>query len=207
VDKVQFQTNVPQTLALKFASGKRVESRYNDYEVFYTLTDDRALYAPPALADKIDALGLAAGQPFSVCKREMRQGNKRLIEWQVMLVDQPGQTAARQAAPAGQTTQTQNLNGSSASPQNTTPVARAEVMPAQRTMTQMMGGALIAAIDALAAAREYGKTRGFVLDFNEEDIRSCAASIFIQYFREAENRARSANAAGTQRLNGGASCQ
>ncbi len=43
VDKVIFETNRPATVALKFADSKRVESRYKDYEVYYGLTDGRAM--------------------------------------------------------------------------------------------------------------------------------------------------------------------
>jgi hypothetical protein len=82
-DKVVFSTNVPESDALKFANGKRVESRYNDYEVYYSLTDRRALDATPALDARITALGPAAGEVFTICKREIRDGNRKRIEWQV----------------------------------------------------------------------------------------------------------------------------
>jgi hypothetical protein len=74
---------VPESDALKFANGKRFESRYNDYEVYYSLTDRRALYATPALDAKITALCPAAGEVFTICKAEIRDGNRKRIEWQV----------------------------------------------------------------------------------------------------------------------------
>ena len=42
------------------------------------------------------------------------------------------------------------------------------------------------------------------LDFNEEDVRCAAASIFIQYFREAENKARAQAYQSAPRVNGSA---
>jgi hypothetical protein len=72
-DKIQFQTNVPESVALKYANGKRVESRYNDYEVYYSLADGRALYATPALDAKITALGPAAGEVFTMQGRNPRR--------------------------------------------------------------------------------------------------------------------------------------
>lgn len=180
-DKMQFPTNVPQTVALKYATGKRVESRYNDYEVYFTLIDNPPLYASPALADKIAAFQPEAGVPFSICKREIKDGNKKRIEWQVLpLSTQPEQQVARPAAPAASATQPYSQPNGSSSPQHSSAPG----------FTQLFGGALVAAIDALAAAREYGKTRGFALEFNEEDVRAAAASIFIQYCRAAENSSR-----------------
>jgi hypothetical protein len=101
-DKIQFQTNVPESVALKYADGKRVESRYNDYEVYYSLTDGRALYATPALAQKIADLAPAAGEVFTICKREIRDGNRKRIEWQVAPVSsqQDAQEKPQEAAAA-----------------------------------------------------------------------------------------------------------
>jgi hypothetical protein len=208
MEKLSFETNVPQTVALKYANGKRVESRYNDYEVYYSLADGRALYAPPALAERIAALEPAPGEEFSICKREMREGNKRRIDWQVLPVaakHEARKPASPTPAPAPAN---EPRNGSSTciSPQSTA------AMPAQATMTQMMGGALIASIDALLAARDYAAQKGLALTWNEEDVRATAASIFIQYFREAENRSRqqyfaNRDQAAQARVNGGAAWQ
>jgi hypothetical protein len=57
-------------------------------------------------------------------------------------------------------------------------------------MTQIMGGALIAAIDSLAAATKYAADKhGWKLEFNEEDIRASANSVFIQFWKDRETRA------------------
>ena len=42
-DKVQFQTNVPVDVALKYNDGKGVTGQYGD-QVLYTLTDGRVMY-------------------------------------------------------------------------------------------------------------------------------------------------------------------
>lgn len=195
MDKVQFETNVPQSLALKYASGKRVESRYNEYEVYYSTTDGRALYASPALDQKIVEFQPEAGVPFQICKREVKEGQRKRIEWQVLPAaanaapaPAPAAVSTRQPASeapaaAQQTTQNHNAPNGSTSPQSS-------ALPMQATLTQLMSGALVASIDSLAAAREYGKTKGFNLDFNEEDVRTVGNAIFIQYFRDAENRSR-----------------
>jgi hypothetical protein len=143
-DKIQFSANVPESVALKYANGKRVESRYNDYEVYYSLTDGRALYASPALDKKITELAPAAGEVFTICKREIRDGNRKRIEWQVTPSEsqQAPQEAASAAAPAPV-----------AAPSRPESVAAPVAVSEAGTMTQIMGGSLIAAIDSLAAGR------------------------------------------------------
>jgi hypothetical protein len=188
MDKVTFETNTPQTIALKYATGKRVESRYNEYEVYYTTADGRALYASPALDQQIVAFHPEAGVPFSIVKREVKDGNRKRIEWQVQ------KPASEAPAPVETTRNTVAPNGSTSS-QHTAPVAPAG------TMTQLMGGALIAAIDSLLAAREYGARKGFALEFNEEDVRSLASTIFINFTKTGSGYVQSA--ASAPYVNGG----
>ncbi|MGH9667431.1 MAG: hypothetical protein ACRD9L_23660 [Bryobacteraceae bacterium] len=205
MEKIQFQTNVPQTIALKYANGKRIESRYNEYEVYYSVIDSPPLIASPVLADKIAAFEPEPGVPFSVCKREIKDGNKKRIEWQVLPVKQPEQQVVRPAAPI-ETAQRTLPNGSISS-QNNPPG-----IPARTTLTDLFGGALVAAIDALSAAREYGKSKGFDLDWNEEDVRCAGTTIFINYFDQMKEKAKQAyfakqEAAQSGRVNGGTTWQ
>jgi len=198
-DKVVFSTNVPESDALKFANGKRVESRYNDYEVYYSLTDGRALYASPALDKKITELAPAAGEVFTICKAEIRAGNRKRIEWQVTPSEpekaREEPTAAAAPAPAAATSRLESVAA---------PVAVSEA----GTMAQIMGGALIAAIDSLAAAAKYAADKhGWKLEFNEEDIRASANSVFIQFWKDRETRARYPQTAPQQRVNGGTQWQ
>jgi hypothetical protein len=198
MEKLVFSTNVPETIALKFAAGKRVESRYNDYEVFYSLVDGRALYATPALADKIAALEPQPGDCITIVKAEVRDGNRKRIEWRVTPADTApvAQKPAQEPAPAPR----------AAVPAPATAASPAPV-PASGTMTQIMGGALIAAIDSLAAAERYANEKhGWKLEFNAEDVRATAASCFIQFFKDRETRARYPQTT-PQRVNGGAEWQ
>lgn len=61
-DKVQFQTNVPVEVALKYNDGKEVSGQYGD-QVLYTLTDGRVMYVPPIVKRRIDELGIGRGDP------------------------------------------------------------------------------------------------------------------------------------------------
>ena len=49
----------------------------------YTLADERVMYVPPVVRTKLVELGIQAGEPFTICKAERKEGNRRFIEWQV----------------------------------------------------------------------------------------------------------------------------
>ena len=79
-EKVQFQTNVPIDVALKYNDGKEVTGQYGD-QVLYTLTDGRIMYVPPIVKRKIDELGIGRGELFTITKAEKKNGTRRTIEW------------------------------------------------------------------------------------------------------------------------------
>jgi len=70
LDKLEFVPNVPQHIALKFPTGKRVEGRFGD-QVFFTLAQpaETCLYLDEDHAAQINALGLRRNEPFWLCKR------------------------------------------------------------------------------------------------------------------------------------------
>ena len=75
-DKVQFQTNVPIDVALKYNDGKEVTGQYGD-QVLYALTDGRVMYVPPIVKKKIDELGIGRGELFTITKAEKKNGTRR----------------------------------------------------------------------------------------------------------------------------------
>jgi hypothetical protein len=80
---LHFEMNVPVKVALKRADpGKPVEGRYGN-RVMYTLADNRVMYVTPIVASCISDLGIQPGEVFQICKQLKRQGNRRLIDWQV----------------------------------------------------------------------------------------------------------------------------
>jgi hypothetical protein len=81
-DKVQFQTNVPVEIALKYDDGKEVTGQYGD-QVLYTLTDGRVMYVPPIVRRKIDEIRIGRGELFTLTKAEKKNGTRRTIEWVV----------------------------------------------------------------------------------------------------------------------------
>ena len=84
---LRFEMNVPAEVALKYAGpGKPFEGRYGN-RVMYTLADNRVMYVAPIVANRISALGIQPGEVFQVCKQEKRQGQRKLIEWQVQRLE------------------------------------------------------------------------------------------------------------------------
>ncbi len=100
-DKVQFQTNIPIEIALKYGDGKEVSGQYGD-QVMYTLTDDRVMYVPPIVKRRIEELGIGRGESFTLTKAEKKNGTRRTIEWLV---------AAGGAEESDTQASTQELNG------------------------------------------------------------------------------------------------
>src|SRR5215831_18292505 len=85
-ERVVFQINVPVTAALAYADGIKVEGRYGD-QVMYSLTDERVMYVPLIVRDKLIELGIGQNEAFSICKGERREGNRRFIEWAVRRIE------------------------------------------------------------------------------------------------------------------------
>ena len=81
-ERIGFQTNVPVTVALAYADGLQVEGRFGD-QILYTLADERVMYVPPVVRSKLVELGVQPREPFTLCKAERKEGNRRFIEWQV----------------------------------------------------------------------------------------------------------------------------
>lgn len=175
---IRFQTNVPEELALKYATGKDVEGRYGP-QVMFTLTDDRVMYVVPVVAERIEELGLRPGERFSICKREVKQGRKAGVEWTVQRVDPPGSVVTAPAA--------------SSAP---VPIRAAQQETASNPTadwishnSMLLTGMLCASIDAYANAQRYAASLGLQYQFNEEDIRAAALTLFIQSSRSTMVRA------------------
>jgi len=89
---LRFNTNTPVELSLRFDEGKRVEGRYGE-QFMFTLEGDRVMYVPPVVANQIRQLGIKAREAFEICKAELRDDNKRWIEWRVRRIEEPRQPA------------------------------------------------------------------------------------------------------------------
>lgn len=174
---------------------------------------EKLVFFDPKTAQRIQDLGLREGEPFVITKQEVNKGRAKGIQWLIERLAeaneearQPGgsptaaetTTHARQAH--GQVDPQANRNTHSGSP-NGAPQAtqggpRLVTLPpsaegphtgrqgAETGASRVMGGCLVAAIDALLMASAYGAERGLKLSFNEEDVRATAASLFIQHHKD-----------------------
>jgi hypothetical protein len=175
MEKVQFETNVPQTLALKFAGGKSVISQLDGNEqILFTTVTGKPMYLYPSVAQKILELKLKPGEPFTMVKREVRNGDGRpRIEWQVQRQEENGrQTIPASTAPVA----AQNVPNGSTSQQNTPPTKLAfdRALP----LFLVVAGRSVREAETQLAA-EGGSVR-----FDNRDIAALATTMFIQSARE-----------------------
>jgi hypothetical protein len=166
-ERIAFQTNVPVTVALAYADGLPVEGRFGD-QIMYTLADERVMYVPPVVRTKLVELGIQPREPFTICKAERKEGNRRFIEWQV----------------------SKEKNSDERPPSETPPVSgktNGHAIPKPwngHAAVSHLEQALAASIDAAIAAEQYAATKGFSVRFGSEDLRAIALSLFIQHARE-----------------------
>lgn len=202
-ETIRFEIDQPEELALKFSNGFEVEGRYGP-QVMFTTTDERKMYVPPIVAERIAELRLQPGERFQIVKLAKNEGRKKGVEWQVRRVDPPTAASAPARAPisaaapaapvpvrpSGNTSVQQNgannyphANGAAAQVQQTSvqqtsvPNTLAEFI---QYNTTVLTGFLCASIDALGNAEKYAASKGTKLEFNEEDVRTMANTLYIQ---------------------------
>jgi hypothetical protein len=189
---VRFPINTPVEVALRFEGGKRVEGRYGD-QVMYSLLDNRIMYVPPFVEQRLQELAIGAGEPLLLCKRELKDGNRKWIEWSVQRAPQqplpsPNVTVAAETAEStppsrsnGNTNGKTNGNGNGSHGAATLALAPATVTGAGiSAMETAMDGALDVAqrVEMRAASRNYS------VRFSGEDIRAIGLTIYIQAMRD-----------------------
>jgi hypothetical protein len=166
-ERIAFQTNVPATVALAYPDGLQVEGRFGD-QIMYTLADERVMYVPPVVRSKLVELGIRPGEAFTICKAERKEGNRRLIEWQV------DKDAASNDQPPWETPPVNGKANGHAAPKPSN----------GHSAGSQLQRALTTSIDAAISAEQYAATKGFLVRFGSEDLRAMALSLFIQHARE-----------------------
>lgn len=177
---LRFEFNVPEEVSLKFANGGReVTGRYGP-QVMYTLDDDRVMFLDPAVASKIAQMGIGAHERFTITKQQRRQDGKSVAEWAIQRVDPPARhvgTGEVAPSPAPMVPAPQNR----VAPQNAETSADANTFRNFLTEnTVLLTGIFCASFDALENTKRYAESKGRKLDFNEEDIRATANTVYIQ---------------------------
>jgi hypothetical protein len=180
-DKVQFQTNVPIDVALKYNDGKEVTGQYGD-QVLYTLTDGRVMYVPPIVRKRIDELAIGRGELFTITKAEKKNGTRRTIEWVVATEGRGDRNPPRRAQQPNGHGSDQRHQGAGSAPGNGNghrPNPRNEAKGFLVTgQGQFLLQALAAAVDVAAATERYATACGLDLQFTSEDLREIGLTIY-----------------------------
>jgi hypothetical protein len=192
---IKLQTNIPQTFELEFPEGLSVSSKFGGDQVMFTLTNGERWYCDPFIAQKIKAAGIGAYTPFNITKREITQGNRRRVEYEIEALKEPQTiTDARPTVHAhehynGQTTAV--VLGAGASVNGfedrlkAAMGAPAVAAPAPSSVA-VMKLAGIGAIDAVLEIEKYAQSRGMVdFNFGADNIQKLTACLFIEMSKKA----------------------
>ena len=187
---LRFNTNAPVEVALRWDDGKRVEGRYGE-QVMYSLEGDRVMYVPPVVAKQIQELGIRAREIFEICKAELREENKRWIEWRVRRIEEPRHPAqsanGTEAAASAPSNDAQNhRNGSAPRPLDLHASPDGTLLPVPVTGAGItaMELAMSGAAEVAQRVESRARMRNYSLQFTSEDIRAIGLTMFIQAMRE-----------------------
>jgi hypothetical protein len=158
----------------------------------YSLADNRVMYVPPYVEERIRELAIGVGEPLLLCKQAKTDGNRKWIEWSVRRAPQQPQPSANETAAAGQApSEAQgHRNGSTNGKPNsrTSGPAETSMVVVPKTIT---GPAITAMEIALNGAAEIAQrvegraaAKNYSLRFSNEDVRAIALTIFIQATRD-----------------------
>ena len=165
----------------------------------FNLTDGQVMYVPPIVAGKIEAEGIGPGEPFELCKAQVKTGQRRSIEWLVRRLD-PEQCRAGESEPDVPQTQLEGdlrasielantKNGKipfvvspevvEPSPHNGHANGVAEPAQPLKPPLTKLESALKTAIAAAHSAEKFGAEIGYVVRFDSDAIKSMAITVLI----------------------------
>jgi hypothetical protein len=199
VNILRFPTSVPLEVALASPQGTLVQGRYGDRMMFH-LTDGQVMYVPPIVANKIEAEGIGPGEPFELCKAQVKIGQRRSIEWSVRRLDpeRPRESEGNQGAETqlecdlrASVALANGKNGKEWAtddppPNLPTSEESAPAKPATQPLTKLES-ALKIAISAAHNAEKFGAEIGYVVRFDSDAIKSMAITVLIN-MSEASRR-------------------
>jgi hypothetical protein len=151
------------------------------------------MYVPPIVARKIEAQGIEPGEPFELCKTQVKNGRSRSIEWWLRRISaEPpnGESAEKPSEPQtdleSQLIQSiaavsENGNG----PQDTTAEndthqnGSPQGASSQPVPVTKLEHALKTAISAAYNAEKFGTDLGYVVRFDADAIKSMAITVLI----------------------------
>lgn len=193
------ETNIPVTIALKYATGKPVTGPSGNQSMMYSLSDGQVIFLPLDVADQIDQLRLQPNEPFTVVKREVRAGQRKTIAY---AVDRLEPAAAPPAAPPPRVAQMPRAAAQSppstqagmprpARPEPATASSAAAETSVASDLSLGLQASLYAvclrsAIDALQHMQIYAQQKGLVLQIDTPQVQAAAATMYIQMAKERQ---------------------
>lgn len=161
-DTLTFQDEVVYELVLKYQTGKQISNG----NIMFTTSQDQVFFLKPDNAQKIHALGLQVNEPFELIKRNSGIVVRRIGQ-------QPEPNPTKSLIPAAATAQTERVRAAD----NSTVAPSSQ--PQSNTLSGIMAGSYIAAMDALMIAQDYAEAKGLPFKISPMELRSAALSIFI----------------------------
>jgi hypothetical protein len=196
---LKFETNVTNELRMRSLAGELVESQFGGMQ-FRFVTDAGAFYVSEPvgniLHDRFAKLGVTAGEPVEITKREVVKNGRKSIQWEVAKVgftpgEQPdGTFAVPAASPADEPSMLERQLAASLAEVNARKVPARAAAPAavpagwQSTLLAQTN----ALADVYAAACAYASERhGNVV--RPEDIRAMMTTVFINLSKSGQRNA------------------
>ncbi len=193
-DVLELRTNVWEEAALKFPTGKPINTQRGP-RVLFTVIDaegqERALFLSPAEGARLDDLRLGPGERFNLARLEVKTGNRRYTEFTAKRVDPPAARRTEPAAPPpakvnGAAVPVRGSGGDPGNGQSSTPPkpangndhAMANGVPCWDPKAKLLR-CYDEAIDVLVMARDHAAGKGLPVQFTGEDLRQVAATLYI----------------------------
>lgn len=162
---LNLEPNVPQTVSLKYPSGKPCKNG----RMFYTCTDGRSLFLPAYVEEKLKALHIRPHQPFSLT---LKAAEGQPSDYEIQPVKEP------------------EVKMEGILPRNAAHLATVAPHSPQlfTGQSQFILQQLTAALDVVRVAEAHAAHMGRPVTFTSEDIRALAISCFISQSREGVAR-------------------
>jgi hypothetical protein len=173
-NEIKLEYGVAQKFALKFATGKAVQSSFPGGRVMFTAVDERKLFLNDEDANDFERgvrdLGIVAGEDFvRVTKVRHPRGGGHSLRVERVEDDTSQDVSGRLGT-------SQPVQSRVAQP------AQTPAEPAQLAITPasaQMCAAMCAAVDAIIETQAYASRRGLGVTFSEESVRAIGLSIYI----------------------------
>lgn len=196
--RIQFNAGEPVSVELEFDDCKLTPGRFGDEYRFWVIGPDgpSTMWVQPKVAELIKALGAKAGDTIEITKTEVKKGSRKSIEWRVLPIHVAAQAKPTQPLPAAELPEEpegfdqappweEESHGNAArGAMIPRPPAEpiAAPLPQQQAKTERdrIMGCLCNAIDIAALGSEYARSKGLMIAWTGEDVRSLAITEYIQ---------------------------